>query len=284
MNAISGTYRVMLVEGTEVPDCFVPTGLHSVEPTNLVTVGKNLLQRLGPALPYTSDGITFSDNGDSGIRISGTATADTYHNFYTGSSISSQKLPAGDYTISLKGQVEGVCFSCGYFVNSSTNDYVTWMTTNVSRPNTSGTLTTAKYIRPYLFVQIGTTVDTVVYPQLELGSTATAYEPHDITMTPLPEVELRSLPDGTCDELVINADGACEVERRAQLVDGEVVALDMPTTEPQSPVTIPDLPAPTFNAYHDSQVPSDTSVEYERDINIVLANMEAVQTALLGGE
>src|SRR5699024_6487364 len=31
---------------------------------------------------------------------------------------------------------------------------------------------------------------------------------------PLPEVELRSLPDGTCDELVIGADGTCEGERR----------------------------------------------------------------------
>ena len=47
------------------------------------------------------------------------------------------------------------------------------------------------------------------------------------------------------------------------------------TTESQTPVTLPVLPAPTFNVYHNSQVPSDTSVEYVRDINIALADLEA---------
>lgn len=51
---------------------------------------------------------------------------------------------------------------------------------------------------------------------LELGSTATAYEPPNVTTTSLPEVELRSLPNGTCDELVIKGDGTCEVERRTK--------------------------------------------------------------------
>lgn len=139
---VSGTYRVMLVEGVIAPDCFVPTGLHSVEPTKLVTAGVQ--------------------SGDS-------------------------------------------------------------------------------------------------------------YE--DMTETALPSVELRGLPDGTCDELVIKADGTCEVERRTQLSGDEVTALPEPTTEPQSPVTLPALPAPTFNVYHDGDVPSDTAVEYERDINIVIDNL-----------
>lgn len=136
------TVRVMLVEGDTAPDCFVPTGLHSVEPTKLVTAGVQ--------------------SGDS-------------------------------------------------------------------------------------------------------------YE--DMTETALPSVELRGLPDGTCDELVIKADGTCEVERRTQLSGDEVTALPEPTTEPQSPVTLPALPAPTFNVYHDGDVPSDTAVEYERDINIVIDNL-----------
>ena len=53
---------------------------------------------------------------------------------------------------------------------------------------------------------------------LEPGSTATAYEPPNVTTTPLPKVELRSLPNGTCDELVIKGDGTCEVERRTKKV------------------------------------------------------------------
>ena len=179
-------------------------------------------------------------------------------------------------------------------------------------------------------------------------------------------MELRSLPNGAGDELVIKADGTCEVERNTVQVvfDGsedenweeattypgvfqlKVNGADyqninivsdrystatgfssigdkqcavssgslqfgvkdsayenaaafkaslatnpltvtfgaVVTTEPQSTVALPALPAPIFNQYHDSDVPSDTSTEYARDINIVLANLEAVQTALLGGE
>ena len=249
--------RVMLVEGAEAPDCFVPTGLHSVEPTKLVTAGKNLLERLGLALPYTVNGVTFSDNGDSGIRISGTAIINVFFNFFGYDS--TQKLPAGDYVISLGGQVEGVKFVCDYFHDVPNGSYSPWLSCD---QNPSGTLTKVAYIRPFLYVTSGSTLDTVVYPQLELGSTATAYEPPNVTTTTLPEVELRSLPNGTCDELVIKSDGTATVERRTQLSGDEVTALPEPTTEPQSSVTLPVLPAPTFNAYHDSQVPSDTSVEY----------------------
>lgn len=138
---VNWTGRVMLVEGTEAPDCFVPTGLHSVEPTKLVTAGVQ--------------------SGDS-------------------------------------------------------------------------------------------------------------YE--DMTETALPSVELRSLPDGTCDELVIKADGTATVERRTQLSGDEVTALPEPTTEPQSPVTLPVLPAPIFNAYvTGGYVPGDTCVDYLTDDGAALS-------------
>lgn len=48
----SGTYRVMLNEGNE-PEPWCPPGLNGVDELSIVTAGKNLLQRLGPALPYT---------------------------------------------------------------------------------------------------------------------------------------------------------------------------------------------------------------------------------------
>lgn len=52
-----------------------------------------------------------------------------------------------------------------------------------------------------------------------------------------------------------------------------VAPLRASSTEPQTSVTLPTLPAPTFNQYHDSPVPSDTSTEYVRDINIVIDNL-----------
>ena len=366
----SGTYHVMLNEGsTAQPWC--PPGLNSVDELSVVTAGKNLLQRLGPALPTTNNGITFSDNGDSGIRVSGTATNTAYFNFFSVGNNTVQKLPAGGYSISLGSQVPGIAFSCGYFNDTPTianaNKYVSWLATGTVPPTLSGTLTKAVYIRPFLSVSAGKTVDTVVYPQLELGSTATAYEPPNFTTTPidLDGHALCSLPDGTCDELTIDATGAVTLTQRvgSQTFNGDedwksfrtdptwqeienwasnivndslaplrfhadVLPKYQRTTEPAGPgvvlngryqirgrrsdeetlsdfksflasapmtvlyplatpqtiplpsVTLPTLPSPNITVYHDSDVPSDITVEYVRDINIVLDNLNAKIAAL----
>ena len=274
--------RVMLVEGSEVPDCFTPpASITSVQTGNLVTAGKNLLQRFGPALPHTDWGITFSDNGDGGIRVSGTATGAAYYNFFNTTSLKASHITSGTYVASLVGGIKNsLNLSVGYFNDEIGADYTSWLATNITGASNTGSIDRPVYIRALISVASGLTVNTVVYPQLELSSTATAYEPPNVTTTPLPEVELRSLPNGTCDELVIGADGTCKVERRTQLVDGEVTALPEPTTETLDAVSLPKLPAPTFNIYHDSQVPSDASVEYERDVNIAYAELEAKIAAL----
>ena len=314
---VNASFRVMLVEGDTAPDCFVPTGLHSVEPTNLVTAGKNLLNEDAPA----ADGVVGPQLPPGEYVLSGT-------------------LPSGASLKLLDGGADGEA-----------------VTDASSLPHS---FTAGHPFTPY-YAGVGGYATGLM---LELGSTATAYEPPTVTTTPLPEVELRGLPDGTCDELVIGADGTCRVERNAaeyevqgteaigvgehsngqkyamvsdvaftssssssMLSDryscGKYNTIDKyayvpdastlvvndnrftdvdtaksilasekprfvfvvePTTEPQTPVTLPNLPAPTFNQYHDADVPSDTSVEYARDINLVLANLESVQAALLGGE
>lgn len=38
---VNASLRVMLVEGDTAPDCFVPTGLHGVEPKQLVIYGES---------------------------------------------------------------------------------------------------------------------------------------------------------------------------------------------------------------------------------------------------
>lgn len=367
---LSGTYRIMLNEGdTAEPWC--PPGLSSVDELSLVTAGKNLLARMESSLPYLNAGITFSDNGDGGIRVSGTATANAYYNFFNESTLKAPRITSGTYVASLVGNIaKTLNLTIGYYDDEIGGDYTSWLTTYITGVSNIGSIDRPVYLRPFLSVANGATVDTVVYPQLELGSTATDYEPPNVTQTPLPEVELRSLPNGTCDELVIGTDGTCEVVRKTKkkTLDGgsgtrlnsaqkqsnnkwvayatktssgiignvgnnnylsdklkitnslvecaenigslfitpegnacigvgeqtdfnsaiaygnELLASNPSTlvcesakysTEPQSPVTLPVLPAPTFNVYHNSQVPSDTSVEYVRDINIALADLEA---------
>lgn len=231
---VNASFRVMLVEGSEAPDCFTPpASITSVQTGNLVTAGKNLLNEDAPS----SDGVVGPQLPPGDYALSGT-------------------LPSGASLKILNGGADGET-----------------ITDASSLPHT---FTAGHPFTPYYAGMGGYATGLM----LELGSTATAYEPPNVTETALPEVELRSLPDGTCDELVINSDGTCRVERRTQLSGDEVTALPEPTTEPQSPVSLPQLPAPTFNAYHDSKVPSDTSVEYERDINIALERLEAKMAAL----
>lgn len=249
----NASFRVMLVEGTEAPDCFTPTGVHSVQPENLVTAGKNLAA--APDKTDSYNGITFSiqSNVITASAASSSAGNAKVGMFYV-------DLLPGTYTFS----VHSTDCENEQFILMDPNDSFKAYGANVSAGESSS-FTLSRTMR--LNVSIGrkdknlpmSFVGTV---QIELGSIATAYEPSNVTTTTLPEVELRSLPDGTCDELVIKADGTCEVERRTQLAGGEVVALDTPTTEPQNPVTLPQLPAPTFNAYHDSDVPSETTAEY----------------------
>lgn len=365
-DTVSGTYRVMLNEGdTAEPWC--PPGINGVDELSIVTAGKNLLTRMGVDLPYTAAGITFSDNGDSGIRIRGTATGPAYFNFFSLVNSTAPFIPSGTYTASLTGRVTGVNFAVGYFDYEIGGDYTYWL--SVSTNEVTKSIDRPVYLRPYLGVSTGTTVDTVVYPQLELGPTATAYEPPAVTTTPvdLDGHSLNSLPDGTRDELKIDESGNVTLLQRVGVAtaptDAENMTFDpndskgrarfplssttanlvtatngmcdklpmrlssqsstfpsyalasedwgyaknpaitsaataakvaggatylYPLATPQEidlpGVSMPSLHIPDFVAFAASTVPCEMSVEYERDINIILANLEAVQAALLGGE
>lgn len=369
---IEGSFRVMLVEGTEAPDCFTPTGIHSVQPKKLVTAGKNLMPKFTPVV-LSSAGMTGTINDDNSITLNGTATGRATFALFGASPFTDVlgKFAPGIYTLSVGSKAAGISFD---IIDWRKQQSIFAVNTNLSSSHTKTLSYTTEYTYIRIQVAAGTTLNNVtIYPQIELGSTATAYEPPDVTTTPLPEVELRSLPNGTCDELVIGADGTCRVERKTGtftfngsenwateisigetgvpyfsyrfagtnentplrnwggyndrlltenpytysgdcfyifangggytarirksgcddvtsikewLASNNVHAIygTVNSTEPQSPVTLPVLPAPTFNQYHDGDVPSDTSTEYVRDINLVLANLESVQTALLGGE
>lgn len=262
----SGTYRVMLNEGSEAqPWC--PPGLNSVNSVEVIQTGKNLY-------------------GGSDVTQRSYAIVAVYR--WLNTNLVGKKVRMSfDLTTENGGrwlvyayQYAGLSINFGGDVVANTESGVPY------HFSATGTV----FYAPRSGLSPG---EVIVYKnasesgnvqvsniQIEFGEVETAYEPPAVTTTPLPEVELRSLPDGTCDELVIKSDGTCEVERRTQLTGDEVTALPEPTTETLDAVSLPKLPAPTFNVYHDSQVPSDTSVEYERDVNIAYAELEAKIAAL----
>ena len=351
---VNASFRVMLVEGTEVPDCFTPpASITSVQAGNLVMAGKNLLASNFGHLAYRSGTYAQADM-PAPSSLSGRKVAVSV--YVNGEDVTEEP----NWALYIGASIDAI----------TATSALTLLPTK--KNGTVGNILDDTIIRFYVNNVFWPT-DCEIAVQLELGSTATAYEPPNVTQTPLPEVELRSLPSGTCDELVIHADGTCEVERNTGIwtftgsenwaQDPAIGGIEIPyfgctfsgtsenvprinwggcndrlpvenpytysgdcfyifangsgyiarirksgcndvasikewlasnnvhavygavdTTEPQSSVTLPVLPAPTFNAYSDADIPSDTSVNYARDINIVLSNLEAVQTALLGGE
>ena len=272
---VDASFRVMLVEGTEAPDCFTPTGVHGVEVEKLVVAGRNLVNLDGAeyvksSSSSSSSSATFGDDGSVTI----TGATDSWNGCYV--ELKSVVLPPGSYVAS------------GF---SNENIWLLLTSPNVLSPLTSGDYyTDAGYpfrvdasagqgaafeidapsrVAFSVGDQIAEGASLTLYPQIELGSTATDYEPPSVTEVALPKTD--PLMDG--DAMTIAQDGSVMVSR----ADG--------TTEQLGTVQLPQLPAPTFNTYATGgYVPPDTSVEYERDINIVLANLESVQAALLGGE
>lgn len=72
----------------------------------------------------------------------------------------------------------------------------------------------------YLYYNDTGTIE-VRHPQLELGSESTEYEPYrgTVTTVPLNGHELRSLPDGTRDELTVDMDGHVTMTQRVGSID-----------------------------------------------------------------
>ena len=212
---VSGTYRVMLNEGSEAqPWC--PPGLNGVEELSIVTAGKNILQYLPSLKVATQSGITFTPQDDGGIKVQGTASAAAYYNLDFVTSASSAISDARPFigtqvTVSIRGG-EGVHLSSSIF-----NDEGAWENLVSTSSNVTATVPDdAASFRSFIAVARGVSVDAVVYPQLELGSVATAYEPPNVITTTidLQGHTLNALPDGTRDELHIDGGGNVVLEKR----------------------------------------------------------------------
>lgn len=189
---LSGTYRVMLNEGSEAqPWC--PPGLNSVSELGIVAAGKNLASNKVWKEGYWEANGVWTPSKDYQVR--------TPIPIFSGI----------DYTASLQ-QI------------SDTNAFVRLIWLDESQgflTRTEGT-TAIQSKNIQLDVPSGARWMTwfgeaAVYDafQIELGPSATAYEPPSVTTTPidLSGHQLRSLPDGTRDVLTVDGSGAVSVEQ-----------------------------------------------------------------------
>lgn len=110
--------------------------------------GKNLLPYPYSDTTKTVNGITFTDNGDGSVTISGTATADTYFYLQRNADYGTKSINA----INKNSDNNGVYTASSRIYYNAVNKTVT------------------------INIPSGTTLDETVYPQVELGVKATDYE------------------------------------------------------------------------------------------------------------
>ena len=229
VTTVSGTYRVMLNEGSEAqPWC--PPGLNSVDELSVVTAGKNMLDGTGYYISSYTYGYAIGYR-DQDRRTPASFPYTTKRPYY-GVQAFFYAVAGETYTFSQVNAPDGAILKYQQF----------WDGQDIVAANASGYTGCAASTLikgPVTFRRSGLVVVLscinsnavgVTWPegfgiQLELGSTATAYEPPNITTTPinLQGHTLNALPDGTRDELPIDATGAVTLTKRTQTVqlDGD---------------------------------------------------------------
>ena len=128
--------------------------------------GKKLLKYPYIETTKTSQGITFTDNKDGSINVSGTATGTAYYNLYSNRDCKRLTLASGTYKLVTKGRS-----GCNVTVNNGV----------ISAKN-EGTFTITEghnEIYCYIAIQEGLTVDETIYPMIQLASSIDeSYEPY----------------------------------------------------------------------------------------------------------
>lgn len=200
---INVTYHVMLevgstatlfepyVGGIPAPNPDYPQDIQVVtgEQTVMVT-GKNLLN-IASLTPRTDIGVTGTPNADGSLSIAGTASS-------TGNAtvapMTSLNLPAGTYTFSIQEPLERQFYIYLWLEDGTTQNIV------LPAGTTSNSETFTQPITHFNFrfsVVSTKSYDLTISPMLELGSTATEYQPYQSQTYPisLGSLELAKIGD-----------------------------------------------------------------------------------------
>ena len=225
--------------GTPTPDAPVP--IVSVDGLSVVTEGTNLAHDKVHAIgsSHSSVGVTYVMEADGTITATGTATSNSWA---YGNSTSKNLglftlLPAGTYTASCQ-QADGTVMTGRKLAIGGTSQ--TALFSNQTEPQTF-TLSEPAFVLVVPVVMGGTTVDGAsLWVMLNKGATALPFVAHtgwsqDVD---LQGNQLRSLPDGTRDEVIVDCWGHATLVQRvgAATIDGVNVAANN-YTRPQSPAT-----------------------------------------------
>lgn len=151
--------------------------------TAVKAVGKNICPFKNITETTQSNGVTYEALGDGGIHVYGTATAlsNRYFTAYYG-----EPLPIG-YKMTRSGVERGygVAFAIARMKKDATAPGGWRVDTYMG--DTFETIEGDYQYRIYLQVDVGKTVDLIVYPMLEAGTTATDFAPYTERIYPIPD-------------------------------------------------------------------------------------------------
>lgn len=181
-----------------------------VSSASLAVAGRNLLPYPYKTTSGTLNGLAIGVSADGSVAVSGTATAESIIYFATG-----LRIPSGSYWLS--GCPRGGNVTKGYFMRALRHRTGAAL---VGYDDTGGGSSVASVdghdIDVYLCVRAGASVNGVVRPQLVAASSAREFTAGHFARIPadLHGNELCSLPDGTRDELEIDALGNVTLVKR----------------------------------------------------------------------
>lgn len=134
--------------------------------SQITTTGKNLLKYPYVEANKTTFGVTFMDNKDGSINISGTSTGTSYYNLYSNIDGKRLTLASGTYKLVVKGRSK-----CNVSVNNG-----------VDSAKNEGTFTITdghNDVWCYIEVPKGLALDETICPMIQLASiTDESYEPY----------------------------------------------------------------------------------------------------------
>lgn len=165
------TFTDIQLEYGNVATAYTPF-ISDFSTVNVTRCGKNFLEYPYVETTLTRNGLTFTDNKDGTITVNGTATADTQFRLQDTVVCPNNPNPFNSLIgkkVYINGSPEG----------SSKDTYaIQWIHAG-AYGNGVLTVTTSRYYRFAIFVKSGITVENLVFkPQIELGTTATSYEPY----------------------------------------------------------------------------------------------------------
>lgn len=288
-----GTYHPMLYQdgdgtwepytgGRPSPSPDNPQEIVSTDVTAVTVTGAQVIPYPYHNATKTSDGITFTDMGNGGIKVTGTSTKQ-YITFIINNNLF---LPPGIYTKNVSEEF-GLVFQISRYINNK------YDTTAVGPNNKTFDTSSWDYNKYeyHVLIQVAKsdlTFNTIFYPMINRGDTALPWEPYRSKTAAIALAEpLRGI--GDVRDRIMCKDGVWGVERAINQIDDTgtvpiseaLEVLAVPTWEPLPSDTQAALNAltaytgrTTITVTAEGPEP-DVAVEYAQDTRMVIADLQA---------